>query len=284
VLGCLWWQPIDAAPKKRVGTRPTTPAAAPAQPAPAAPVSPPGEEAAETVSAPSPSPPAVAVREESPAEVPSEKVSARVEADGWRFERIVVAFEPFFESSRLNGEQRIAQTRQDESFNYGSASPWSVSAALLAHRGGRFRLGPGLRIFGNYSAAQPEFRFGFLTEAYAQGEYALPAFEQFEAVFGARLGVALLFPNGDFAEEIRRLQSNGVNVWSVPRVGWLGALSLGLRRPLGDRIALRFDVIGQMEQLFLFLHSQTVGDLRIRKAWNTYTLRLSFALGVELRL
>ena len=143
-------------------------------------------------------------------------------------------------------------------------------------------MGAGIRVFGNYGAGGGRvFGFGVLNEAFVTGEYGLPIADKMEAVFGARGGIALLLPGKEFNEEINRLQQEGVDVWSVPRVGWLGGISVGTRRKMSKHILLRADLSGQLEKLFLFATSQDVKGLEFSKSWNTFGLRLGLTLGAE---
>ena len=201
--------------------------------------------------------------------------------------RIGVGLDLFTESSQLSGHQTINGARRDESFDYNTSDflsatlSLSVPAPLSEHA----RMGAGIRLFGNYSAGgDHQFGFGLLNEAFVTGEYGLPIADKWEAVFGARGGLALLVPGKEFKDEIHRLQEQGVNVWSVPRVGWLGGISVGARRRMGEHLLLRADMSGQLEKLFLFATSQDVKGLEFNKAWSTLGLRLGLTLGAEFAL
>jgi hypothetical protein len=199
-------------------------------------------------------------------------------------ERVGVALDVWAEGSSLTGEQWINTSRIDESFTYGALGG-AANLFMLWRIDERLRFGPNLRLFGNYGASGDRgFILGFLSEASAAVEYALPAYEQFEALFGARAGLAVLFPGGAFAEEISRLQAEGVGIWNVPRPGWLVGLSVGARRPIGGNVSLRADLHAQYEQLFLFATDQLVDGLRFRKSWRTDGLRGGFLLGAEIAL
>ncbi|OJH34325.1 hypothetical protein BON30_44245 [Cystobacter ferrugineus] len=199
--------------------------------------------------------------------------------------RIGVGPDLFLESAKLNGEQFINISRRDESFDYSSAG--FVSATLWLNTSvpsvsQRLRVGAGARIFGNYGAGGDRtFGFGLLNEAFAFAEYGLPVADKMEVVFAARGGISLLVPGQEFAEEIRRLQEQGVGVWSVPRVGWLVGPSVGARRRMTERILLRADILAQVQQQYLFATSEDIDGLRYTKNWSTLALRLGLSLGVE---
>jgi hypothetical protein len=188
----------------------------------------------------------------------------------------------------MTGEQGINTSRRDESFNYSSAGFLSGTVWLntpLTAWSERLRLGAGVRILGNYAArGGREFGFGLLNEAFISGEYDLPVAERTEVLFGARVGMSLLIPSRELAAEIRRLQEQGVNVWSLPRVGWLAGPFVGVRQQMSESIWLRADLLAQAEQQYLFATSQELSGLRFTKHWRTLGLRLGLTLGAEFAL
>ena len=207
-------------------------------------------------------------------------------------ERLGFALDVHGEGGSLSGEQWIDVTLRNESFQYNNLGA-SGAAWLLFRHDERLRYGPGLRAYGNYAASSGRnFVFGPLFEGYGMAEYSLPAIEKFEAVFSGRVGFALLIPGGDFGNEIKRLQDQGVGVWSIPRTGWLAGLGAGTRRKMADRLWLRLDLQAQYQQLFLFATDERISlptsagteDIRFRKGWTAGGLRLGLALGVELSL
>ncbi|WP_434387623.1 hypothetical protein [Melittangium boletus] len=191
----------------------------------------------------------------------------------------------FVESARLNATQSINATVRDESFDYTSdgflsATLWlSVPVSSVSER---LRAGAGVRIFGNYGAGGGRtYGFGILNELFVSGEYGLPLTEKMELVLAARVGLSVLVPGREFAQEIARLQSQGVNVWGVPRVGWLAGPSAGARRRVSERIWLRADVLAHVQQQYLFATSQEISGLQYAKNWSTLALRLGLSLGAE---
>jgi hypothetical protein len=202
--------------------------------------------------------------------------------------RIGFGLDLFRERTALTGSQAINDSVIEENFDYSSASilaatlSMSVPAPILAERA---RIGGAVRLYGNYSASgDRDYGFGLLNQAYVTGEYGLPIANKMELMFGARAGLSLLIPGRDFMDEIDHLQNQGADVWSVPRVGWLGGLSLGTRRRMSENILLRADLFGQFEKLFLFSTSEDIGGLQFDKSWSTFGLRLGLTLGVEFAL
>ena len=202
--------------------------------------------------------------------------------------RLGVGPDFFLEGSRMTGEQDINASRQDESFDYSSAGFLSGTAWLTSSVPSvteSLRVGAGVRFFGNYAAGGGRtFGFGLLNEVFISGEYGLPVADKTEVLFAARVGLSVLVPNGSLAEEIHRLQGQGVSVWSVPRVGWLVGPSFGVRRRMSERIWLRADLLAHIEQQYLFATSQEISGLRFTKNWSTLALRLGLSLGAEFAL
>ena len=201
--------------------------------------------------------------------------------------RIGVSPDLYLEGAKMSGVQYINATRLDESFDY-SAGFLSITAWVntpVPTVSERLRLGAGVRIFGNYAASGgQQFGFGIYNELFASGEYGLPVADKMEVVFAARAGLSLLIPGLEFAETISRLQTQGVAVWSVPRVGWLLGPSVGARRRMSDKIWLRADVLGQIGQQYLFATSQEISGFNYSKNWSTLGLRLGLSIGAEFSL
>ena len=303
LLSALWMSAAPeslAAPKKKP-TRPSrnAPASRPAEPAPepapasaatpapaaetspaVAPVKKPAEESAlesRSAGVSRPPPPARAA--------PAPEPAASAPPRGLR---LGLGPDLFVEGGRMSGIQGINTSRQDESFDYTSANFLSATAWLTApvtSVSERLRVGAGLRLFGNYAAGGGRtFGFGLLNEVFALGEYGVPVAEKTEVAIGLRAGLSVLVPGLQFSEEIFRLRDSGVDVWNVPRVGWLVGPSAGARRRMSERIWLRADVLAQVERQFLFATSQQISGLAFSKDWSTLTLRLGLSLGAEFSL
>lgn len=202
--------------------------------------------------------------------------------------RVGIGLDLFTEKSHLSGAQAINASRTDESFDYKSHTflaatlSMSIPAPVLSDRA---RLGGAVRMFGNYSASgNRSFGFGLLNQAFVTGEYGLPVANRMEVVFGGRAGLSMLLPGRDFSKEIDRLQIQGVDVWSVPRVGWLAGLSVGGRRQMNEHIHLRADLSAQLDKTYLFATTQEIEGLKFSKDWSTTALRLGFTLGAEFSL
>ncbi|HYI00300.1 hypothetical protein [Hyalangium sp.] len=237
---------------------------------------------------PQPQKPKPPEKEEAPSEKPQSVVQAEERAQAKSRMRVGVGLELFKENSHLAGSQSINASRTDESFDYSSATflsatlSLSIPAPILAERA---RIGGAVRLFGNYSASgNRQFGFGLLSQAFITGEYGLPVADKTEVMFGGRVGMSLLVPDRELSQEIDRLQVQGVGVWSVPRVGWLGGLSLGGRRKMSERIHLRADLSAQLDKTYLFATNETIEGLEFSKSWSTSALRFGFTVGAEFSL
>lgn len=197
-------------------------------------------------------------------------------------ERLALSFDLLAEGGQLTGEQWINNTRRSERLEWSDTSPsmtaWGVFGLKASER---LKWGPGVRLHGRLG---DNYRFGLYGEAFAGIEYGLPVIEKFEVLFAGRGGLALLFPGDDFADEIARLQREGVGVWGLPRPGLHGSVGVGVRRRMSERIRLRLDLALQYSQVALFSHSEVIEDLRLEKDWGLKTLRFFLSLGAELSL
>jgi hypothetical protein len=262
--------------------------AAEAEKAPAPQKAPAQQKASAPKKAPAPKKVAQPEKESEPDTKPMSVVQAEDRARAAAKMRIGVGLDLFTEKSRLSGAQSINTSRTDESFDYKSNTflaatlSMSIPAPILSDRA---RLGGAVRMFGNYSAGgDRSFGFGLLNQAFVTGEYGLPVPNRFEVVFGGRAGLSMLLPGRDFNREIDRLQIQGVDVWSVPRVGWLAGLSAGARRQMNEHIYLRADLSAQLDKTYLFATNQEIDGLEFSKSWSTNALRFGFTLGAEFAL
>lgn len=201
--------------------------------------------------------------------------------------RVGVGPDLYLDGGQMTGVQNINTAHLDESFGYTagfvSATAWLSTPVPSVSE--RVRVGAGLRLLGNYTAAGGQaYGFGLLNELFVSGEYGLPVASKMEVVFAGRAGLSFLIPGLDFASDIQKLQAQGVNVWSVPRVGWLLGPSVGARRQMSERIWLRADILGQIGQQYLFATSQEISGLNYSKNWSTLALRLGLSLGAEFSL
>ncbi len=208
----------------------------------------------------------------------------------------------FFEDSKLNGEQQIAVLETDESYEYKSDGFLAGSIWFLLQLSDRVRVGSGVDYFGTYASLtkcdrqnrddcsdfEPDrYEFGKLVEFFGRFEYHVPVTPTFNLLLGTVFGVPVLFPGGDFREEIDAQKESGAAVLSLPRIGYLLGPNIGARWEYNDHLAVRGDMIIKWEQIFLFRTRQNIGSdpaIAYRKKWTTGTLRYEFGVGVEVSL
>lgn len=156
----------------------------------------------------------------------------------------------------------------------------------------RLHLGGGVAWYNAYSLEDPDEeepepeRYGHMFQLFAKSEYTIPeVVAKLNVLVGLRLGAVLLFPSGDFAEELDVIDAqDGFNIWSVPRVGAFVGPHLGASWPLNDRIVLRSDVGVQFTRVWLFdVQAEDRGVRTSRQAW-LGTTRLQWLLGLEFAL
>jgi hypothetical protein len=201
----------------------------------------------------------------------------------------------------LKGQQRIATgAPQDEDQDLISDGTFSASLWYLKQISEQLRAGAGLRYYGTYgglpadeearttadgSAVDP-YVLGTLLEVYTQVEWILPVAEKLriDAVFGMQFGAQVLFPGGDFADQIAALQEQGAGVWDVPHVGFLFGPQVGARWRVTDRLSIRLDVGLRYNKLFLFNTEEENDGIAFKKDWTLNVLRTDVGLGVEINL
>jgi hypothetical protein len=190
------------------------------------------------------------------------------------------------ESSGLNGHQTLNVMESNESFDY-SAGTLAARAWLWLPQTRSWRWGGGATWRGRYSATDDDgdaYVFGQLCEAYGHIDRGFPLPGRWRGAVAGRAGLAVLFPEGDFSDEISRLQEGGVSVWSGPRFGWLLGAAAGVRYPIGERVTFVGDLGVEAERIYLFATQDTTQSINVSKTWRNEITRVSVSLGVEVPL
>lgn len=204
----------------------------------------------------------------------------------------------FFEDSKLNGVQQIAVQENDESYEFRSDGFLTGGFWFLFQMGDRIRAGSMIDYYGTYASLtkcqegqcddeefEPDrFEFGKLVEFFGRFEYGIPMAESAELILGTVFGLPILFPSGDFEEEISGLQDEGASVLGLPRIGYLVGPNLGARWKYSEHLSVRGDLMVKWEQIFLFRTSQSIDGISFRKNWTTGTLRYEIGVGLEVAL
>lgn len=201
----------------------------------------------------------------------------------------------FFEDSERTGEEQTSVQVEDETFEYISDGFLSGGIYYLGAWSDQLRIGGGIQYYGKYIGEivpeeeldedeDPElFEFGTLLEVRALLEYLFPA-GVFDLGLGAVVGIPVLFPDGDFKDEIDRLQDQQASVWSLPRIGFLiGPRVTGIYH-YSEYLSFRLDIGVIWERIWLFNTSEEVQGIPFSKTWTSKILRTEFALGLEVKI
>ncbi len=200
----------------------------------------------------------------------------------------------FHESSTLTGEEQVSVQERDQSFDYQNYNRLSARVIYLRPQSERLYLGFGADFVGNYAAnivdddgpSDPPdvYSFGPLLETMGFAEWRFPLSDDLTFSVGTQLGLAMVFPRGDLAAEIRSLQNNNVRVWRIPRFGGAAGAHTAFRYTIDDRLGLRADLGLQWQNIIMFRTQQTVDGSPFRKHWTTGALRGRLGISLEILL
>ncbi len=218
-------------------------------------------------------------------------------AAAWAQANTVVGIGPgmYFEDGTMDGEEQASVQITDETFNYISDGTLNFSVWWLAAVTENLRMGATIMYYGSYTASIQEednnddeeeelYEFGSLWEFYGRIEYLVPTYEGLDVMFGAVAGIPVLFPDGEFQEEIDRLRDQQASVWDLPRIGYMVGPIVSMRYGYSDYLFFRLDLALKWEQLLLFNTSEEVQGVAFGKDWTISTLRSEFTLGIEVGL
>lgn len=201
----------------------------------------------------------------------------------------------YFESGLMEGEERISTQERDESFDFRNGNFFSARLAYFRSIGESFHVGGGFDFMAIYRAEfveedpdpddPPEYyEFGTLLEGMALAEWRIGLGESSRLGLGAQAGAVVLFPRGDFDEDIRELQDQDVPVWRVPRPGFGGGAHAAFLWDLDDRLSVRTEAGVLWQRVFLFRTTTTVDDVAFRKRWTSTVLRGRIGVSLQVRL
>lgn len=207
---------------------------------------------------------------------------------------LILGASAMYESGTMSGEEIVSVQERDQSFEYRNAHFVSTRLLYLRPRSENSFTGFGVEYINNYRGALVEdgqtvdptehYEFGPLLEGLGVYEKAVALGDESSLRLGGQTGVAVLFPRGDFAREIRSLQDQNVRTQRIPRVGaGLGA-HVAVLRQLDERLTLRFELAAQYQKIFLFHSTQNIDDVEFRKRWTTGALRTRMGLSLQIDL
>lgn len=207
---------------------------------------------------------------------------------------LVVGVGVFGEGSDVEGNERIEVRDNERNFEYSSDSFLNGSLRVLRPLSGSVFWGGGVTYYGTYRGLIDEgedtpdppdtYEFGPLLELGVLLEWRIGVTEKIDLALGAQAGLALLFPGGDLAAEIKRLKDQDVGVWDLPRPGYFLAPQIGARWKLDERLALRGDLLFKWERLHLFGIDEVVDGVEYERHSQANILRTEFVVGLEIAL
>ena len=205
----------------------------------------------------------------------------------------------FAENSRREGKLTKQVETTDESWDYNADDFLNGSLWFMHGLGSNIRVGGGLHYFGNYEAMRHKtkeerqsdekvkiraYELGQMVTPFARGEWLIPVFQKVRLVLGAEAGVSVLFPDGDFRQQLREMKDQKVSVPTTPRLGVDLAPIVGARWALDGRVAFRADFSVHWQRLYLMSLDQKVEGVTYKRNWTAKILRYNVGLTMEVAL
>jgi hypothetical protein len=168
---------------------------------------------------------------------------------------------------------------------------------MMVHVIEKLRVGGGLRYFGSYSYCFDDdencedsdgnegegFTLGKLLEVFARAELIFPLTPKFDLLVGAEVGLPVLFPGGEFGDEVDGLDAMGWSTSDGPRLGYVLGPFVGTRFGLEPWLALRGDIGVMWEKVFLLDSTAQSGATRSDLDSSVDWFRVRITLGPEVR-
>lgn len=197
---------------------------------------------------------------------------------------LLLTIDGFGDSTTDSGDVSVGGLQRTETKQDGGVGPsLSVSLGYLKQITDLMRFGGGLRYFGGYTYSPDgdgdDVDLGTMIEACGRLELVLPLAPDIDALVAGELGLGLLLAGGDLADDIDRLQTQGYNIWSFPRLGLLAGPELGGRYHLNPWLSLRGGVALLYAHFFLYDAETDDGGASASRGLALTRLRLS--LGAE---
>lgn len=195
----------------------------------------------------------------------------------------------FAEDSALEASQNVEPA--DQSFEFSSANLFVGQVWILFPVERRLRLGAGLRYAGNYIADRgseneqeiEDYQFGHMLDLYMQFEFLVDTLPTVDLVLGLVGGANLLFPGGNFGDELQTT-TDTVGGWGGPRPGFFLGPLLGVRWPIHPAFALRADMTITAGKILLFATDARAAGFQYHKDWSINAIRYQFVIGAEVNL
>lgn len=202
---------------------------------------------------------------------------------------LVLTLETYADDATERVERVMADLNEIEETEVGRGPvSGSLSIAYLAPLVGDLRIGGGARYLSNYRYLADDAEeddegvlLGRLFEVFGRAEYLIGLFDDFALVPAVEFGLPLLFASGELQEELDGLQTQGFNVSSLPRMGFLVGAELGGRYQLENWLALRAGLALLHEQFWLYDASVDTNLLDAERSRTISLMRFRFGIGAE---
>ncbi len=195
----------------------------------------------------------------------------------------------YAESGAIRDDERREALRDNRDEEYDAGLDPSVMLQLWFPLSDIFQVSTGLRYGGVYQVSTGEndddvFGFGHQLEAHVGMEAWIDAFAGLHVLVGLRGGFGAIFPTDELDTEIERVQGQGANAWSTPRLGLLFSPLAGARWQIGDLVAIRGDIAVSFGRYFLFNYSGTVAGVYYERSAVANFTRYEVSAGIEFAL
>jgi len=198
----------------------------------------------------------------------------------------------FFDSATFEDERVLAGIRDVDRADVGNRDLGHVALYYLhalSERHG-FRVGGEFRYLGTL-AAEPDgdnedeiYVLGPAIELGARGEWSTPLTDELSFLVGLRASFALVFPEGELAEDIDRMAAEGIPVGDGPRPGVTLMPSIGARYAIHERVNAGLTLGLGWSLLSIFDIDERVSGITFARDATWSSTRLELTVGLEVTL
>jgi hypothetical protein len=195
----------------------------------------------------------------------------------------------FFDASTAKDETVVGPIRDTERADLSNRDLGHVALyylhALDEKHG--FRLGGELRYLGTLATENDDDEkavLGPMLEIGARGEWSTPLTEKLTFLVSLRASLALVFPEGELAEEIDRMAVDGIPAGDGPRPGVTLMPSVGARYAIHERVNAGLSLGLGWTFLSIFDLDEQVSGITYSRASTLSATRFELTVGLEVTL
>lgn len=198
----------------------------------------------------------------------------------------------FFDSATLEDERVLAGLRDVDREDVGNRDLGHVALYYLhalSERHG-FRVGGELRYLGTLAAEHGDgddeevYVLGPAIELGARGEWSTPLTDELAFLVGLRASFALVFPEGELADDIDRMAAEGIPVGDGPRPGVTIMPSIGARYAIHERVNAGLTLGLGWSFLSIFDIDERVSGITFARTATWSATRFELTVGLEVTL